>query len=300
MGPAADLRDRLGAEIFKRVAGPDGPRRREQIHGSPGPRWFDPDSPIGRVHGDASMFVGGIRAIMMQSLHPAAMQGVADHSGYRGDMWGRLAKVSTYIATTTFGTTRHAEQVIVAVQRAHESVTGTMPDGTPYAASDPHLLSWVNAAELDSFLVAHRAFGTSSLTPDEADEYVAQTAVVARRLGVLDPPSSTAALRATLEDFRPELCGTDAARDAISFLIRHPDLPLAVRPAYLSLVAGAVSLVPDWARAELGLSRLPVGESRVLPGLGRVSTRAIRWAMTPGHAHARALQDRAADRRLAG
>jgi uncharacterized protein (DUF2236 family) len=175
------LRDRLGAELFIKVAGPDGPRNRQRVHGTPGPRWFAPDSPIGRVHGDASMFVGGIRAVMLQSLHPAAMQGVADHSGYRGDMWGRLAQVSTYIAMTTFGAEQDALQMIRAVQRAHESVTGTMPDGTPYAASDPHLLGWVHAAEIDSFLVAHDRYGHRPLLGPERDEYVAQTAVAAER-----------------------------------------------------------------------------------------------------------------------
>ena len=67
-----------------------GPRHRDRIHGTPGPSWFDPASPIGRVHGDAAMFVGGIRAVLLQTLHPAAMTAVAEHSGYRGDMWGRL------------------------------------------------------------------------------------------------------------------------------------------------------------------------------------------------------------------
>ena len=183
------LRDRLGAELFSKVAGPDGPRNRQRVHGTPGPRWFTPDSPIGRVHGDASMFVGGIRAIMLQSLHPAAMQGVADHSGYRGDMWGRLAQVSTYIAMTTFGAEKDALQMIRAVQRAHESVTGTMPDGTPYAASDPHLLGWVHAAEIHSFLVAHDRYGHRPLVGAERDEYVAQAAVAAGHLGVIDPPA---------------------------------------------------------------------------------------------------------------
>ena len=70
-----DLRARLGEAIFRVTAGPDGPRHRERIHGRPGPRWFDPASPIGRVHGDASMFVGGIRALLLQTLHPAAMTG---------------------------------------------------------------------------------------------------------------------------------------------------------------------------------------------------------------------------------
>jgi uncharacterized protein (DUF2236 family) len=289
------LRERLGAELFRKVAGPDGPRNRERVHGTPGPRWFAPDSPIARVHGDASMFVGGIRAIMLQSLHPAAMQGVADHSGYRGDMWGRLAQVSTYIAMTTFGAERDALQVIRAVQRAHESVTGTMPDGTPYAASDPHLLGWVHAAEVDSFLLAHDRFGHEPLAGAERDEYVAQTAHVARLLGVTDPPTTEAGLRATLDAYRPELAGTPAARDAISFLVWHPDLPVAARPAYLALVGAAVSLTPEWQRRELGLPHPPVLDGAldriVGRAFGKASTGAIRWAMASGHAQARELQE---------
>ena len=288
------LRERIGSELFRKVAGPDGPRQRQRVHGTPGPRWFAPDSPIARVHGDASMFVGGIRAIMLQSLHPAAMQGVADHSGYRGDMWGRLAQVSTYIAMTTFGAEQDALQVIRAVQRAHESVTGTMPDKTPYAASDPHLLGWVHVAEVDSFLAAHDRFGHRPLVGPERDEYVAQTAHVAALLGVVDPPTTEAGLRARLASYEPELRGTEAARDAIRFLVWHPDLPLAARPAYLSLVGAAVSLTPESSRRALGLPHPPVLDATldrtVGRALGRLSTGAIRWAMAPGHAHARALQ----------
>ena len=90
-----DVRNRLGERLFARVAGPEGPARRDRIHYTPGPRWFPEDAPIRQVHGDASMFVGGMRALMLQSLHPAAMTAVAEHSGFRGDMWGRLARTST-------------------------------------------------------------------------------------------------------------------------------------------------------------------------------------------------------------
>ena len=280
------VRERLGTELFRKVAGPNGEQARERVHGTPGPRWFAPDSPIARVHGDASMFVGGIRAIMLQSLHPAAMQGVADHSGYQGDMWGRLAQVSTYIAMTTFGTERDALQVIRVVQRVHESVTGTMPDGTAYAANDPHLLGWVHAAEIDSFLAGHDRYGAEPLVGAERDEYVAQTAVAAGHLGVLDPPRTEDELRQVLATYRPELRGTPAAREAIRFLLLHPDLPLPVRPGYLSLAAAAVGLLPAHARRELRLPVLPVVDR----ALGSLGTRAIRWAMSSGHEHARELQ----------
>lgn len=281
------FRERLGAELFRKVAGPDGPRARRRVHGTPGPRWFAPDSPIGRVHGDASMFVGGIRAIMLQSLHPAAMQGVADHSGYRGDMWGRLAQVSTYIAMTTFGAERDALQMVRAVRRAHESVTGTMPDGTPYAASDPHLLGWVHAAEIDSFLVAHDRYGHRPLVGGDRDEYVAQAAVAAEHLGVVRAPRSEDELRATLAAYAPELRGTPAAQEAIRFLLLHPDLPVAARPGYLALAGAAIGLLPAEARRELRLPPVPPVTSRVL---GAAATRTIRWAMASGHAEARELQ----------
>src|SRR4051794_11720906 len=188
----------VGKAPFLRVAGPGGAKHAGRVPNRPRPRWFEPDSPIVRVHADASMFVGGIRAILLQTLHPAAMTAVAEHSGYRGDMWGRLARTSRFIAVTTFGAADDAQRAVGAVRAIHDRITGTMPDGTPYAASDPHLLLWVHVAEVDSFLTAHQAYGKHPLDRAERDEYVAQTAEVARRLGVLDPPMTEAQLAEAL------------------------------------------------------------------------------------------------------
>lgn len=284
------LRARLGQEIFRRVAGPDGPRARERIHGTPGPRWFDTDSEIVRVHADASMFIGGIRAILLQTMHPAAMRAVADHSGYRGDMWGRLARTSQFLAVTTFGTIDHAEQAIRAVRSIHERVTGTMPDGTPYSAADPHLLAWVHAAEVDSFLLAHQTYGARPLDKAGCDAYVAQAALVSAKLGVLDPPTTVAELRAVLDGYRPELRATDEARSAVRFLILHPDLPVAARPAYTVLLAAGVALMPRWTRRPLRLPWLPVSERTVIKALGALATGTIRWAMSAGAAEAHELR----------
>src|ERR1700752_5278616 len=102
----------LGRSLFGMVAGPDGPANRARIHETPGPRWFGEGRPIRRVHGDASMFVGGLRALLLQSLHPLAMAGVAGHSGYRGDPWGRLARTSYFLAATPFGPDGAARETI--------------------------------------------------------------------------------------------------------------------------------------------------------------------------------------------
>ena len=285
------LRARLGDALFRIAAGPDGPRHRERIHGRPGPRWFDPASPIGNVHGDAAMFVGGLRAILLQTLHPAAMTAVAEHSDFRTDMLGRLARTSRFLAVTTFGHEEDAQQAVDAVRRIHERISGTMPGGTPYAASDPHLLEWVHVAEIDSFLRAHQLYGNRPLDQAGRDQYVAQTAEIARRLGVLDPPTTEAELAERMESFRPELHATAHAREAVRYVVFKPPLSLAARPAYGVLVAAAVAMLPRWTRQPLRLPYLPVSERTVVRLLGTAATGTIRWALTPGRDTARGLAD---------
>jgi uncharacterized protein (DUF2236 family) len=277
-----DLRDRLAEAIFLRVAGPDGPRQRERIHFRDGPRWFEPGSPITRVHADAAMFVGGLRAVLLQTLHPVAMRAISEHSGYRGDVWGRLNRTSTFLAVTTFGVADDAQHAVDAVRRIHSRVTGTTDDGTPYAASDPHLLGWVHAAEADSFLRAHQVYGRRPLDQAGRDEYVAQLAEVGTRLGVVDPPRTEAELAEVLESYRPELRGTPEARDAVRYVLLKPPLPLAARAPYAALAAAAVGQLPAWTRLPLRLPWLPVSERTVVRALGGLATGTVRWALTPG------------------
>jgi uncharacterized protein (DUF2236 family) len=274
-----DVRRNLGDRLFARVAGPEGARRRERVHGTVGPRWFEAGSPIQQVHGDASMFVGGIRALLLQSLHPLAMAGVVDHSGFEGDPWGRLQRTSYFLAVTTFGAAADAEKMVAAVRSVHERVVGTAPDGRPYAASDPHLLRWVHVAEIDSFLAAHQRWGKAPLDAAGRDTYVAQTARVAEALGVDDPPRTEAELAEQLAAYRPELQGTPAARSTARFLLLDPPLPLPARVPYVGLAASAVSLMPVWSRRKLALPYLPVTERVLVGATGAALTRTIRWAM---------------------
>ena len=178
--PVTDgARRQLAHALRSRVAGDDARVKAERIWGAEGPRWFTPDDPIWRVHADASMFPAGIRALLLQSLHPLAMAGVAGHSGYKGDPWGRLQRTSEFLATTTFGTIEDAEALIARVRGIHERVRGKAPDGRPYSASDPHLLKWVHVTEADSFLTAYQRYAVEPLTDAEADRYVEQSCVVA-------------------------------------------------------------------------------------------------------------------------
>lgn len=272
-------REALAREIRSRVAGPDARERADRIWASSGERWFTNEDPIARVNGHASMYVGGIRALLLQSLHPLAMAGVAGHSGYRDDPWGRLQRTSDYVATTTFATIPDAEAMISRVRSIHARIRGHLPDGRAYAASDPHLLAWVHAAEIDSFLAAHQAYGTTPLTPAESDTYVEQAALTARILGVEEPPTTYRELQQTLSSYGGELEYGEATSDVVELLIENPPLPPALRPGYRMLAAGAVAILPTTARRLLGLPTSRAGDAVVRRPLGHISTTAVRWAL---------------------
>ncbi|GAB3221535.1 oxygenase MpaB family protein [Mycolicibacterium hippocampi] len=273
------VRRQLGQAVFGMVAGPEGSQNRARIHDTPGPRWFGEERPIRRVHGDASMFVGGLRALLLQSLHPLAMAGVAGHSDYRGDPWGRLARTSTFLAETTFGTAADAQLAVDRVRGIHTRVRGTAADGRRYHATDPHLLEWVHVAEIDSFLHAHQLYGAAPLSQQGRDDYVADTARVAIALGVLDPPRSQRELTERIEAYRPELQSTAAAREAARFLLVTPPLPLIARGPYAVLAASSVAMLPSWARAPLRLPYFPPVETTVVRATGRILVGGIRWAL---------------------
>jgi uncharacterized protein (DUF2236 family) len=286
-GAADRIRGRIGAAIIERIAGPQDPSRRRPGEPSGGERWFAEERPIRQVHSDSAMFVGAIRALLLQSLHPLAMAAVAEHSDYRGDPWGRLQRTSHFVGVTTFGRAGDVQQAITRVRAIHQRVTGIAPDGRPYAASDPHLLTWVHIAEADSFLRAHTRFGVHPLDQAGRDGYVADMARIGAELGVPDPPRTEAELAERIRAYRPELAATAEAREAARFLLLRPPLPVIARAPYGVLAAAAVSLLPGWARRPLYLPRLPVTETVLVRPAGYAMVHAIHWAITaPGPAPA--------------
>lgn len=279
MATSDDVRVWIAEQVRGRVVGPDAAERHAEIHTAAAEHWFDDDAVIRRVHADSAMFIGGLRALLLQSLHPLAMAGVADHSDYRTDPWGRLQRTARFMAATTFGSAEQAEQAVARVRAVHEHVVGVAPDGRAYAANDPHLLRWVHVAEVDSFLAAYRRYGAEELSDTDADEYVAQMAVVARALGVPAPPESVRSLRDQIRSYRRELSGTRQARDVARYLLWQPPMSLAARAPYGVLAASAVGLLPRWARRPLAVPWLPVAEAVVVRPAGEAITRTLRWAL---------------------
>jgi uncharacterized protein (DUF2236 family) len=272
-------RKQLAQAVRDRIAGPEFREAHEQIWYTPGPRWFSEQDAIWRVHADTAMFVGGIRALLLQSLHPVAMLGVSQHSGFRGDPWGRLQRTSRFLATTTYGTIADAERSIRIVRAIHGRVQGTTPSGREYRADDPHLLGWIHVAEVDSFLSAFQMFATAPLSPADADDYVRQSGFVAEKLGVVDPPQTVAELDQLMADYRPELKLTPAASEAAELLLKDPPLSGPQKLGYALLAAGAVSILPPWARAMLLLPTLPTTDRLVARPLTKSALSTIRWAL---------------------
>ncbi len=224
------------------------------------------------------MLVGGIRALLLQTLHPPTMAGVADHSQYRSDPLGRLRRTGAFVGATTFGTPEEAERAIKMVRAVHKRVNGVTPDGVPYDATDPHLLQWVHCTEVDSFLAAKQRFGTLPVSPDRADEYVGEMAVVAEALGVVDAPTSTSQLAKVLLGYKPELKVNHQSREALRFLVMPP-LPFHMRGPYAVLLGGAVSTLPKWARRKLLLPRLPLTEALAVRPAATALTRVLGWSL---------------------
>jgi uncharacterized protein (DUF2236 family) len=225
---------------------------------------FGPASVTWRLSGDLSRPVAGLRALMMQALHPLAMAGVDQHSDWRQDPVGRLAATSAYLATVSFGDRAAAERAGARVRRIHEYVTGVDPvTGQRYEASDPALLLWVHVALVESTLVACELFGTPPQA-DDADRYVAEMVVAAELVGVPRDriPANLAALHAYIEAERPELRCTPAASESMAYLLDPPGLEEDLAEIWADIRDGAVSSLPDWARQMYGYTVPPLTPAR--------------------------------------
>ena len=217
--------------------------------------YFGPGSAVWAVHGGIPVIVAGMRALLMQTLHPGAMAGVHDHSRYREDPLGRLNGTVRWVLSTSFGTRAQAEQACAFVGGLHVKVKGSYASGesqVAYSANDPTLLSWVHVAFADSFLRCHETWGRA--IPGGADRYVEEWARTGELMGVASPPRSEAELRSQLRAFDPQLRSDQLVLDAVRF-IRRPPLGSTTALGYRVIFAGAVSTIPRQYRRMLGVRR---------------------------------------------
>jgi uncharacterized protein (DUF2236 family) len=220
--------------------------------------YFGAGSAAWHVHGSMATLVAGIRALLMQTLHPGAMAGVHDWSRYRDDPLGRLSGTIRWIICVTFGSTEQAQRESARVGRFHDRVSGAYEahDGASvtYSAHDADLLDWVHLAFTDAFLGSAEVWAPR--IPGGADRYVAEWAIAGELVGVVDPPRSEAQLRGRLAELREAgMLRRDERVDEIVRFLRHPPLERAMRLPYAILFGGAVASLPKEFRKLLGLRR---------------------------------------------
>ena len=227
------------------------------------------------------MLIGGIGALLLQTLHPLTMAGVDRYSNYRQDPLGRLERTASFLGTTTFGSRTEAEGAVARVRRVHAAVNGTAPDGRPYSADDPDLLTWVHAAEIHCFLTSSTIYGPRPLTADEQDRYVDEMARVALALGATAVPRSVGQLEEYFASVRPELALTREARTARNFVLRGVGRWPHEVTTYAILVAAAQGVLPPWARRQLRLPAVPAGDRLAVRPAARALGSALRWVVSP-------------------
>jgi len=239
---------------------------------------FGPDSVSWKVHGDvATMMVGGVAALLMQMLHPSVLAGVWDHSDFRKDMHGRLRRTARFIATTTFGSRTEAERAIDRVRDVHRYVTGNLPDGVPYAASDPELLAWVHVTETYCFLEAWKRYAEPLMPMAAQDRYFSEMREVASRLGAVDLPGSRREALRYMQARRRYLGASDRSREVVALLLSSEVRNRAYLPLQRLTAQAAIDLLPHWARHMHGLHSSKLARPIVHGGTVGVSG-LLRWA----------------------
>lgn len=263
--PLSNARQRYRSQLLVMLSGdPQGePEWVHRMSEGSDAGYFGPGSAVWHVNGGIPVIVAGIRALLMQTLHPGAMAGVHDHSRYAVDPLGRLAGTVRWVVTTTFGSSEAVAAETSRVSRLHERVRGRyqpgdQPDEVDYTAQDEDLVAWVHIVFTDAFLGAHRVWGDGipSADPHESgeDRYVREWAKAGELMGMSAPPRSASELEAALRAFDPVLRVDERVLEALRFLTRPP-LPRSTRLPYAILVGGAVASLQPRYRAMLGLRR---------------------------------------------
>ncbi|TYB56741.1 DUF2236 domain-containing protein [Nonomuraea sp. PA05] len=218
-----------------------------------------PRSATWQVHLDRSMWVGGVRGLMLQALHPLAMLGVWQNSNFQDDPFGRLRRTADFVGRVTFGSPREADEIGRRVRGIHRSLRIRDPEtGRTHRVDDPELLLWVHCAEVSSYLEVARRGGLG-LSERQADRYLYEQRKSATYVGLHldDVPGSCAEMDAYFKGMRPSLRVTPEAASTVRFLL-WPRLPRELRllspgkPVYFPFGALCYYTLPGWARRMYG------------------------------------------------
>lgn len=248
---------------FRRLlsGAPDGiPPWLEAVAKGDDPGLFLPNDAPWVVHRDFATLVGGIRALLLQAMHPGALGGVTQHSRYEDDPLGRLSGTIRWLTVTTFGSLEAVSQEANRVNRMHDRVSGDYIDkfgqSRNYRASDADLLLWVHIAFMDSFLRSHQLYSRAAI-PGGADAYVKLWGKSVEPLGLTSVPTNESELLRTMGEYSAVLACDEKALSVIRW-IKNAPLPKTTKPVYVLLFQAALASLPIEIRAKIGMRHLPL------------------------------------------
>jgi uncharacterized protein (DUF2236 family) len=227
---------------------------------------FGPGSVVWKLHSEPGLLIGGLRALILQALHPLAIAAVEQHSDYKKDVWGRFNRTSNYVVTTVFGTTAEANEMGRRVRAIHKPIHGVdRVTGLPYAADDPVLLLWIHTTLVESFALSYERF-VAPLSTSLKDGYVREMVRQAELVGLRpeDVPATWAQNHRFIESQRPMLQATRTALEALDTVL-NPPLPVHRRPGWWALGQCAVSLLPGYAVELYTIRRNSAAETALRP-----------------------------------
>lgn len=224
-----------------------------------GPGFFTPDDAPWVIHADLATMSGGVRALLLQALHPGSLAGVRDHSRYKDDPLGRLAGTIQWLTVTTFASKESLLKESERIKSMHKNVKGTYTDARSdtksYSAYHQDLLLWVHIAFTDSFLKSHQAYSSTPI-PGGADAYVKLWGESVRLLGLKQRPADASELNDALERFESELVVSDDTKEVIQWIYKAP-LPGAAKVVYKLLFQAAYLTLDQRHQKMIGIKTLP-------------------------------------------
>ena len=235
------------------------------------PGIFGPASVTWRVLSNpASVFIGGITAVLLELAEPSVRSGVWDHTNFRTDPVGRMLRTGLVAMAITYGNRRDAEAAMSRIRRVHEVITGVTPDGQPYRANDPELLTWVHVTAAYGFLNAYLRYLSPGLTRADQDRYYQESLKVCGYYGLSSVPSSVAEVETYFERMRPGLQHHEILAEFLALVLNSPVISRAVLPVQRLLVQAAIDLLPPWARELLRLEKGQPLRVAMRPAVGAV------------------------------
>lgn len=236
--------------------------------------------------GNPVMWVGGVRALYLQALHPRVMRGTWQNTALADpqEAWGRFLRTTQFVRIRTYGSRAEVDRIGRRIRKLHASLQGTDADGTKFRLDEPELLRWVHCAEVASYADVARRAGVR-MRPSDLDDFVDEQRRSAAVVG-LDPatvPASMAELEAYFGSLRAELRITPEARTALLRSL-NPPLPAAyllpLKLAAPPLATLAFASLPRWARRMYGVPATPLTDLAATAGLRAFQESTSR---IPGH-----------------